>query len=186
MLPGVMTPDFALGKGCPDGRCAPPRRFRSAEGVVEARREPSGPFATPSLRGKSEAQKLGIRYERKVLKELSVEYGARFAPSQWFSYRVSGDTSRRWCQVDGFLASSPNEDSLTLFEVKSRFTSDAWYQLRQLYAPVVGCVYPTASLRLVVICRSFDPWTPFPEAYSVLESLEKIPSNVMGVFPWRL
>lgn len=166
----------------PISACAPPRRFRSAEGAVDARREISGPFAAPSLRGKTSAQKIGIRYERKVLKELGAIHGPEFSPSQWFSYRVPNDTARRWCQVDGFLSTS---SGITLFEVKSRFSSDAWYQLRRLYEPVVRGVFPTVPLRLVVVCRSFDPWTPFPEAYTLIESFDNLVDHSINVLPWR-
>jgi len=162
--------------------CAPPRRFRSAEGVTRAQAEMSGPFVAPSLRGRSAAQKAGIRYERKVVAELSAEFGKEFSPSLWFKFDDRHATGR-WCQVDGLRKT---EISLTIFEVKSRFISDAGYQLRHLYLPVVRCAFPNLPIHLVVICKSFDPWTAFPEAYSLIPSLNESKPDLISVFPWRL
>jgi len=162
--------------------CVPPRGFRSAEGVRRAWPEQSGPFGrTPSLRGKSAAQKIGLRYERKVLAELAQEYPVGLLPSQWFKWEDS--SGLHWCQCDALHVAL---DVLTVFEVKARFTSDAWYQLRQLYEPVVRRAYYMTPARCVVVCRSFDPWTAFPERYNIITALSQIETGVLNVLPWRL
>lgn len=162
--------------------CAPPRRFRPAGQIVEAHPEASGPFNTNSLRGRSAAQKAGIRYERKVLKELSAEFPGEFLPSQWFRFD-DGSPSIRWCQVDG-LRVAPSH--VTIFEVKSSFCAEAGYQLRHLYLPVVRNVYPTLPVDLVVICKTFDPNVAFPEAYSIIDHLSRVVPETICVLPWRL
>lgn len=161
--------------------CAPPSRFRGAEGVRHAWPSGVGPFGrAPSLRGKSAAQKIGIRYERKVLTALAAEYGSTFLPNFWFQFQT-GD-ARRWCQLDGIVREG---DSVLLFEVKARFTSDAWWQLRRLYEPVVRKAWYPQRIRHVVVCKSFDPSTPFPEEYELISSLSGIQDGVINVLPWR-
>lgn len=172
-------------QGAGADRCAPPRGFRSAEGVRRAWLSGGGPFGrTPSLRGKSAAQKAGIRYERKVNKELSLELGAGFDSSVWFRYNdASGE---RWCQVDGLWWANDGETAV-IFEVKSRFTSDGWYQLRLLYEPVVRAALQPKRIQHVLICKSFDPAMPFPEDFNLIPSVRSpLEPGVVSVLPWRL
>lgn len=165
--------------------CAPPRNFRPAEGVRAAWPSEGGPFSrTPTLRGRSVAQKAGIRYERKVLKELGERFGPQFLPAQWM--RFEDETGERWCQPDGILL---REEGATIFEVKYTFISDAHYQLRQLYAPVVQRAYRPKRTNLIVICRNFDPATPFPEKPVLLRTPSEVASfatDEMGVLSWML
>lgn len=186
----VQSPDQSLNapgtrfQGAGVAVCAPPRGFRSAEGVRHAWLSGGGPFGrTPSLRGKSAAQKAGIRYERKVQKELAHELGEAFQSSVWFKYDDA--SGPHWCQVDGLWQRGGKE--VVIFEIKSRFTSDGWFQLRRLYEPVVRkALYPSA-LRHVLICRSFDPVAAFPEDFILIESLRSpLESGVVSVLPWRL
>jgi hypothetical protein len=184
MLPGPAYPGLSGGavREARPSACAPPKGFRSAEGVRRAWPEATGPFGpTPSLRGKSAAQKAGLRYERKVIAELIHEYPEGLLPHQWFKWE--DDSGLHWCQLDA-LHYAP--DVLTLFEVKSRFTSDAWHQLRRLYEPVTRRAYYMTPARCVIICRNFDPWTRFPEPYTVITSLRDVQPDVLNVLPWRL
>jgi len=163
--------------------CAPPPRFQSAEGVRSAWAVASGPFGrTPTLRGRSAAQKAGIRYERKVLSALAAEYGGNFLPSPWFQYVPKDSDLRRWCQLDGIHRV---EGVVTLFEVKARFCSAAWWQLRKLYEPVVRKAWPIQQLISVVVCKSFDPTTRFPEPYKLMGSLAEVEPGVICVLPLR-
>ena len=146
--------------------CAPPARFRAAEGVRSAWPVGDGPFGrTPDLTRISGtgAQREGIRYERKALKMLATNLGEVFTPHQWFRFTTAEGV--RWCQVDG-VTHTP--ELTTIFEVKLRFTSDAWWQLRKLYEPVIRRAYYPKDVALVIVCRSFDPAVPFPEPVSHL------------------
>lgn len=165
--------------------CAPPRGFRPAEGVRAAWPSEGGPFTrTPTLRGRTPAQKNGIRYERKVLKELSDRFGTSFRPAQWM--RFEDETGERWCQPDGILL---RPEGATIFEVKYTFISDAYYQLRQLYSPVVQRAFLPKKINLIVVCRNFDPATPFPEKPFLLRlpsEVESFSGESMGVLSWML
>jgi len=181
--------------------CPPPPRFQSAEGVRSAWAVASGPFGrTPTLRGRSAAQKGGIRYERKVQSALAAEYGRHFLPSAWFQFLTKESDLRRWCQLDGLVRhrDQAGDESVVLFEVKTHFTSDAWWQLRKLYEPVVRAAFSPKHVVLVVICKHFDPSVAFPESY---ELVDKDPApflkgavtpegrwftGAIRVLPWRL
>lgn len=158
-----------------------PRGFRSAEGVRAAWPMASGPFgAAPSpIRG-SAAQRAGLRYERKALAHLAAELPG-FSASPWFQYECDAAEGRRWCQPDGLLP-----DPLILFEVKIRSTSRAWWQLSQLYRPVVEKVFGRKVEGLVMVCRSFDPAEPFPVEVRHLEALSALAGEGLAVYSWRL
>ena len=162
--------------------CAPPRRFLPA-GRIQSAWLSEGPFAHASSGG-TPAQRAGLRYEAKVLKHLAETFPG-FQPSRWMSFQGEGGR-RRFCQVDGLLA----EGALAIFEVKLRFTSDAYFQLSQLYKPVVEAIYGRSVESLVVVCKYFDPATPFPSPiYHVssldLSALRGIPRERVGVYTWR-
>ena len=132
--------------------CAPPSWFRGAEGVRSAWPMSVGPFGrTPARIKGTDAQRAGLRFERKALKFLKREFGRQFTPSQWFRYTTETNPMG-WCQVDG-LARVNN--LLIVFEVKTTFTSDAWWQLRKLYEPVVKVAYETAPARVLRHLQEF-------------------------------
>ncbi len=169
------------------GLCAPPPWFKAAEGV-RAAWPVGGPFGahpTPS-RGGTAAMKLGRRYESKALKHIAGEVGECFKPSVWF--RFSGEGGVRFCQLDG-LVHEPW--GTIIFEIKLRFTSDAWWQLRKLYEPVIRQAYalPEGFVRHIIVCKSFDPVSPFPETFQLLPRLSRasLPAekSPVCVYQWR-
>jgi hypothetical protein len=174
-------PHSSLG----DGRAVrPPKSFRVSEGVRDAKVLPAGPFSrTP--KGSTASQRAGLRYEGKVHDYLASQFGDAYVPSQWFSY-VDGGGVRRYCQTDGLLRVGP---LAVIFEVKLRFSSDAWWQLRRLYSSVVTTALRPSQLGLCLICRNYDPHMPFPEGHDVVDNVERWVIRrqfaQVGVFPWR-
>lgn len=169
--------------------CAPPSWFRGAEGVRSAWPLTQGPDARTPHRSRlkgTPAQRAGIRYERKALAFLQKEFGRDFIPSRWFRYETS-ESSQRYCQVDGMLQIN---NLLVVVEIKVTFTSDAWWQLRKLYEPVVRMAMKPSRMALMVVCKSFDPAVPFPEATVALPQVRGIfapewDCTKIGVFQWR-
>lgn len=159
-LPGVRA-------GTVKPLCAPPRGFRPAR-PLWAELVVAGPWHSGSrrpIRGTA-AQRFGLHYERRVLDNLKFLFPS-LQCGPWFRFAEKGGYLR-WCQPDALLRT---EAADIIFEVKSRFTSDAYYQLRQLYAPVVERAFRAKAVRLVNIVRSFDPSVPFPEPHLHLEAL---------------
>jgi hypothetical protein len=80
---------------------------------------------------------------------------------------------------------------LVICEIKVTFTSDAWWQLRKLYEPVVRLAMKPGRMALLVMCKSFDPAVPFPEIPKALPQVREICSpewdcTKIGVFQWRM
>lgn len=144
-----------------------------------------GPFGRTSRITGTPAQKAGKRYERKVLKGLSTEFGENLHPSPWFKF--SDESGQHYCQPDAVFF---GPEGLVVFEVKIRIVEKAWWQLRRLYEPVVSRAYrmPTS---LCLICKHVDPAVPFPERYELIPSLSSLLSeerdrDLLGVYQWTL
>lgn len=167
-----------------DGRAVrQPRGFTMAEGVREAW-PCDGPFScTPE--GRTAAQKAGLAYERKVHEHLADTFGSAYTPSQWYSY-LDSSGKRRWCQPDGIVRVGA---LAVIFEVKSRFTADAWWQLRRLYSSVVVCAHKPTQLGTCLVTRSYDPAVPFPEAHELISDIERWVIRrefaQVGVLQWK-
>lgn len=161
-----------------------PRGFKAVEGVREAWVAATGPFSrTPA--GRTAAQRAGLRYERKVHGYLEDTFPGLYMASQWFQYRDACG-ALRWCQPDGLLRLG---NVVVIFEVKARFGSDGWWQLRRLYSSVVTAAWRPSILGLCLVCRNYDPFVPFPEGHDVVDDVERWVIRrqfaQVGVLPWK-
>lgn len=161
----------------------PPRWFRPPQGrVSEVEILPRG-YTTQGLgspKGHTGAQKNGLRYEAKV---------QVFFASLWPTYTASpyvrfrDESGWRHCIPDGLLTFKTH---VVLFEIKSQHMPDAWWQLRRLYIPVVEAAVKRTVFPVEVVAQ-FDPTTPFPETFTLIEDIEtyvEAPSK-FGVYPWK-
>ena len=104
----------------------------------------------------------GILYERKVQAHLLSLYPDGYLDGPWLTYRDNGG-KEKWCQPDGILV-RPKQGLITVVEVKLRHTDHAWFQLHELYYPVLRKVFDSAlwEFRFVEVVRWYDPSIPFP------------------------
>lgn len=97
----------------------------------------------------------GIRYEQKVHRLLRDQYPVYF-DGQWFRFKSAWAVSR-WCQCDGLII-DPRAGRIIIIEVKYQHTFDAWYQLFQLYLPVVQVAFgPMWTVSGCEVVKWFDP-----------------------------
>lgn len=125
----------------------------------------------------------GIRYEKKVHEYLAEFYGEMYIPSPWIKFFAEG--AYRWCQPDGIHLDFIR-GVITIVEVKYQHTTDAWWQLRCLYEPVLRVIFP-ASLWKFEVCevvKWYDPAVVFPEK-TVLAQEMAMPHSAFKVHIWR-
>ena len=169
----------------------PRKSFRPA-GRVLCAEYMTGPPKFPTPGTTSKAQRLGKRYETKVIrkiKKLDIE-GFVFGP--WISF-MSGSGSLRSCQPDMLWFNSRTKKGI-IFEIKYTHTIDAYYQLVELYFPVVAKLHPEYEFSLVELTRSYDPAIQFPvpvdSLYFDLEELfatsHTSPQKSVSVLQWKL
>jgi hypothetical protein len=70
-----------------------------------------------------------------------------------------------------------------ILEIKLKHTPDAYFQLTNLYLPLLRRYFdrPGYSLACAEVCRWFDPWTAFPCRVRQLERLEDAKPDSFGV-----
>jgi hypothetical protein len=106
----------------------------------------------------------GMRCERKVKEWAGERYGDMFVPGPWFRYKELGKAQVRFCQPDGLLFAWDMR-RIYLLEMKLKHTSDAWWQLKHLYLPVVAKCFPPSlwEYSLCEVVKWFDPAIAMPE-----------------------
>ena len=160
-----------------------PQGFKPAGEVLAAS------FATPPAirkRRYTGARLAGVRYERKVQEYLQTFYGDRYIASPWLRFFPREEGARwRWCQPDGILIDLA-KGRITIVEVKYQHTSDAWWQVRHLYLPVLRKMFPEAywEFDFCEVVKWYDPATPFPEKTVLAQEVSmKHPSFKVHI--WR-
>lgn len=166
----------------------PYNRFRPAGHVHNAFFTDKSPLRAIKNPGThSAAQKAGKRFEKKLLSKLETKDGFQVLKAPWIQYE---NGSTRWCQPDALII---RKDDVLIIEAKLTHTSDAYWQLRLLYEPVVRLLSPGANIHLVEITRSFDPAVRMPEEMVLffeldilLRSIPPKPQKEIYVLQWKL
>jgi hypothetical protein len=104
----------------------------------------------------------GIRYEEDVLKHLARNLGEGFLAKPWFCYQGEFRPYPAYCQLDGLFLPRREEEPLILFEAKYRHTADAFFQIENIYRPVVQAVFPGRDIEVVEVVRWYDAAVEFP------------------------
>ncbi len=95
-----------------------------------------------------------------------------YLESPWIEF--TDRSGRRYCQLDGLLLDS--RGSALIYEVKYKHTVNAWWQLTQLYEPVVRVLFPShRPICLMEVVHWHDPAEHFPERYDFTDSLLRVP-----------
>lgn len=152
---------------------------RNAKGLLSARAlwtqyNYSKKFSKP----KKGARAAGHRFEDQVVKVLNERY-SEFTFGIPFEYSTIYNP-RSICIPDGFFVFP---DEIIIAEIKLRHTKDAWFQLRCLYQPVLQKAL-RRPVRLLEICKWYNPDEKFPEPCSVVRTLEAFKASTTGVGSW--
>jgi hypothetical protein len=125
----------------------------------------------------------GIRYERKGQEYLQDIYGWSYLSSPWLRFFADGEW--RWCQPDGILFDF-RAGLIHIVEFKYQHTTDAWWQTRHLYLPVLRAIFPEKLWRFQVceVVKWYDPAVKLPEKM-ILANEVHIDSNFFKVHIWK-
>jgi hypothetical protein len=141
---------------------------------------------------KASAAKLGLRFEKEVLKQLQKAYLSRFTTGVPLSFQ-EGATKGGFYQrpstaiPDGLLLSNDRR-SLCLIEIKLRHSTDAWFQLNRFYLPILRrAIGSSLLLRTLEICRYYDPGVKLPQGKRVVRELSEAfaPGDSHPVLIWE-
>jgi hypothetical protein len=158
-----------------------PAGFRPAGRVLSA-----GFSNPPALRKKryTGARLVGVKYEQKAQEYLEGLYPETYVPSPWIRFFAAGE-GWRWCQPDGLII-DPWQGRIIIVEVKYQHTPDAWWQVKQLYMPVLHQIFPPQlwNYEFCEVVKWFDPAVQFPEKV-ILASEPSKRSSSFKVHIWK-
>lgn len=122
-----------------------------------------------------------MKYEANVHEHFGRLHPVFYLPGPWIRFNdVSGC---RWCQPDGLLVNFFT-GRVTIIEVKYQHTSDAWWQLRMLYEPVVRKLFSEElwDFSLCEVVKWYDPSTKFPERVELVPDIGMAKSFGVHIF----
>lgn len=161
----------------------PPERFVPAGNVEEARlAKDSPPFIRRRRYTGRRAE--GIRFEKRAHTHLEESYPETYVRSPWLHFREKDSAKFRWCQPDGLIFDLPR-GIITVVEVKYSHTSDAWWQVRRLYIPVLEKIFGEQwDYQVCELVKWYDGATRFPEPVELASDITR-PSKKFKVHIWR-
>lgn len=131
------------------------------------------------------AQLAGLVYEAEALSHLEVEMGML---KQHPTYRYWKNGSLHHAIPDATLLDSQGK-VLCVIEVKLRHSVDPWLQLNHLYLPIVRKAHPEYRIKLLEVCKYYEPDARVPtfefvdEPWRWFESVSFTGSQY-GIYIW--
>lgn len=133
----------------------------------------------PDMSRLTAAQAAGIRYERKVFRKFERAF-PHFISHLPVLYRDGKGKLQRIIPDGIIFGRLP--DRITIMECKLRHSTDAWNQLAHLYLPVLREAFPNYRIKLLEVCRYFDPNVVLPTDYEIVRSLEDFEARPISKF----
>ncbi len=138
--------------------------------------------SSSNLRGARGARRKGLLYERAALDHFEGTFGSAFIASPWLSYFDGQD---RFCQPDGLLI-QPSRGVVTCFEYKYQHTIRAWFQLVELYEPVLRHIFPPKlwKIALCEVVKWYDKNIEFPTTVKLQKTLTDCNPEHFSIHIW--
>jgi len=130
------------------------------------------------------ARLAGVRYETKFHAFASRRWGVSYRTftSQAFQFTDVGSGEPRRAIPDGLL---DRGSDIVLFECKLKHHVAAYFQLKELYAPLIAQYYEK-PVYCVEVCKQYDPGIGFPPHDTLLiNDIDTFRSNKVGVLWWK-
>lgn len=138
-----------------------------------------GPSGFASRRGGRGAKAAGLRYDRRVAAHFERYPGFVGHPWVRFGTRTAG---LRWAQPDGLFVDLLL-GRITILEFKLKHTTDAWWQLRRLYEPLIRFLFGERLWHFACceIVRWYDPAIRVPEQVTFIDDPRRLFANAYGI-----
>lgn len=163
---------------CPAGKVLSAAIFAEPPPFIQAQR-------LKKVRGRKAE---GKRYEAKAHKhftEIAQRANRKYIAGPWIRFEAAGQ-GIRWCQPDALILPNGQSNLCTIIEYKYQHVFDAWYQLFELYKPVVQFLFPTLQIGCCEVVKWFDPATFCdPQARLAEDPMNLANSGSFHVHIWR-
>jgi hypothetical protein len=161
----------------------PPQGFKPIcrEEITFAEFPREGPASfgnAPRLRSRG-AKAAGLRYDRRAAGHFEMDEGFLGHPWIRFGTRTAG---LRWAQPDGLFIDF-RIGRITILEFKLKHTTDAWWQLRRLYEPLIRYIFGETQWHFAVceVVRWYDPAIRVPEQVTFIDDPRRLFANAYGI-----
>lgn len=137
--------------------------FRPARDVKRAKLIPAAPAFVREYTRKRGRRWHGIKYQREVDAHYAQRFGSSYISNQWIEFLDGTSREVRYCQPDGILIELAR-GRITVVEVKYSHTELAYWQLFELYLPVLRALFPPQlwTFAAIEVCSRFDPTVALP------------------------
>jgi hypothetical protein len=163
----------------------PPARFRPARGVEWARFSDNAP--TFKRKGRVTGRRLqGVKYEIAAQAMVNRKFKL-YIENPWLIFYSEGGL--HYCRPDGLLFDF-KLGVIIIVEMKYQHTTDAWWQVRKLYEPVLRRMFPETlwTFHFLELVKWFDSAVKWPEQIRMIENIEDtfhISHEQTGVHIWK-
>lgn len=103
-----------------------------------------------------------MKYEQQVQEHFLDLMPDKYVPGPWLYF--NGEHGVQWCQPDGLIVDLRG-GKIVIVEIKYQHTTDAWWQMRHLYLPVLQHIFPESlwDFKLLEVVKWFDGMLQWPE-----------------------
>jgi hypothetical protein len=118
---------------------------------------------------------------------LSARFPVEYVPSPWLQFL--NESGMHYCQPDGLLIDVA-AGIILIIEVKYQHTTDAWWQMRRLYEPVLSRIFPESlwTFKTLEIVKWYDPLVNWPEDIRMIADVHDalgISPSQTGIHIWK-
>lgn len=129
--------------------------------------------------GRSIPQKRGLVFEAKIQNEMADRYDG-YVGGSWIRY-YDFEGKRRFCSPDG-LHFNLLDGIITIVEIKWQHTIKAFYQLRNLYYPVVRNLFSgNWSIAMVEVVSKWVRLEDYPTEVVFVKEIDRVEPDSFGV-----
>lgn len=126
----------------------------------------------------------GLKYEKRAHERFGQMYGDFYLPSPWLWFRQRGKSQVRYAQPDALLFDF-DLGRITIVEYKYQHVEMAWWQLHQLYRPLIRHIFGDMwTPHMIEVVKWYDPSTGFPGPVKLCKTLDEAPCDITGVHIW--
>lgn len=131
-------------------------------------------------------RRVGQIYESRAQEHFRTLYEERYLESPWLLFRTAREPNWQYCQPDGLLF-LPEKLSIVVVEFKLRHTAAAYWQMQNLYVPVLQKIFEGRKwkFRRLEVVRWFDCNEYFPCDVILVEDPLLVPGRNVGVHIWK-
>ena len=162
----------------------PPHGFNPAGKIYAASILNGVPAFSRKRKYTTGKQKAGVHFEKAMSARFATEFEPFYYYNIWFKYSSESYRTEKFAEPDGLLFDI-ERGIITIVEIKLRHCTKAWWQLRQLYQPILQFLFPDWKIEVCEVFRYANPNEKIPEKMFFVKDIT-IPSESYKMHKGRI